>query len=222
KLPQFVPADRRERRCLSRRRADPGDLKLASGAMIGDDLRLRPSEDRDLAAITAIYRHHVLHGVASFEETPPEIDEMARRRGEIVARGLPYLVAEEGGHVIGYCYASLYRTRSAYRFTIEDSIYVDAAEIGRGIGRDLLSALIERCAAQGYRQMVAVIGGSDQWPSIRLHAALGFSRVGLLPAVGFKFGGWIDTVLMQRALGEGADIAPTEVVPPEIGPQKSR
>ena len=105
---------------------------------------------------------------------------------------------------------------------IEDSIYVDAAEVGRGIGRELLSALIERCAAQGYRQMVAVIGGSDQWPSIRLHAALGFSRVGLLPAVGFKFGGWIDTVLMQRALGEGADIAPAEVAPAEIGPQKSR
>lgn len=172
---------------------------------------LRPSEDRDLAAITAIYGHHVLHGVASFEEEPPGLDEMARRRREILARGLPYLVAEGSGRLLGYCYASLYRTRAAYRFTVEDSIYVDAAEIGRGVGRALLSALIERCAAQGYRQMVAVIGGSDQWPSIRLHAALGFARIGVLPAIGFKFGGWVDTVLMQRALGPGAEAPPGNI-----------
>ena len=172
---------------------------------------LRPSEDRDLAAITAIYGHHVLHGVASFEEEPPGLDEMARRRREILARGLPYLVAEGSGRLLGYCYASLYRTRAAYRFTVEDSIYVDAAEIGRGVGRALLSALIERCAAQGYRQMVAVIGGSDQWPSIRLHAALGFARIGVLPAIGFKFGGWVDTVLMQRALGPGAEAPPGKI-----------
>ena len=172
---------------------------------------LRPSEDRDVAAITAIYGHHVLHGVASFEEEPPGLDEMARRRREILARGLPYLVAEGSGRLLGYCYASLYRTRAAYRFTVEDSIYVDAAEIGRGVGRALLSALIERCAAQGYRQMVAVIGGSDQWPSIRLHAALGFARIGVLPAIGFKFGGWVDTVLMQRALGPGAEAPPGKI-----------
>jgi L-amino acid N-acyltransferase YncA len=172
---------------------------------------LRPSGDGDLAAITAIYRHHVLHGVASFEEVPPDLDEMVRRRGEILARGLPYLVAEQSGRVLGYCYASPYRTRSAYRFTLEDSIYVDAGEVGRGIGRALLRELLERCAAQGYRQMVAVIGGKDQWPSIRLHAALGFNRAGHLPAVGFKFGGWVDIVLMQRALGEGADAPPGEI-----------
>jgi phosphinothricin acetyltransferase len=172
---------------------------------------LRPSEDRDVAAITAIYGHHVLHGVASFEEEPPGLDEMAHRRREILARGLPYLVAEGSGRLLGYCYASLYRTRAAYRFTVEDSIYVDAAEIGRGVGRALLSALIERCAAQGYRQMVAVIGGSDQWPSIRLHAALGFARIGVLPAIGFKFGGWVDTVLMQRALGPGAEAPPGKI-----------
>ena len=172
---------------------------------------LRPSEDRDLAAITAIYGHHVLHGVASFEEEPPGLDEMAHRRREILARGLPYLVAEGSGRLLGYCYASPYRTRAAYRFTVEDSIYVDAAEIGRGVGRALLSALIERCAAQGYRQMVAVIGGSDQWPSIRLHAALGFARIGVLPAIGFKFGGWVDTVLMQRALDPGAEAPPGKI-----------
>jgi L-amino acid N-acyltransferase YncA len=173
---------------------------------------LRPSQDRDLAAITAIYHYHVLNGVASFEEEPPNRDEMALRRGGILARGLPYLVAEQSGRVLGYCYASLYRTRSAYRFAVEDSIYLDAAEVGRGIGRALLSELIERCTAQGYRQMVAVIGGVDQWPSIRLHAALSFAEVGVLRTIGFKFGAWVDTVLMQRALGEGAG-----KLTPEIG-----
>jgi L-amino acid N-acyltransferase YncA len=172
---------------------------------------LRRSEDRDLEAIAAIYRRHVLTGVASFEEEPPDLCEMARRRGEILARGLPYLVAEQSERVLGYCYASRYRTRSAYRFAVEDSIYIDGAEVGRGIGRALLSELIDRCTAQGYRQMVAVIGGSDQWPSIRLHAALGFARVGVIPAIGFKFGAWVDTVLMQRALGEGAGTLPAEI-----------
>jgi L-amino acid N-acyltransferase YncA len=173
------------------------------------DFVIRDSHDGDIAAITAIYRHHVLHGVASFEEIPPEPDEMAPRRREILAHGLPYMVAERAGRVLGYCYASRYRTRSAYRYTLEDSIYIDAAEIGRGIGRALLSTLIERCSELGYRQMVAVIGGSDQWPSIRLHDALGFTRTGLLPAVGFKFGAWVGSVLMQRALGPGAASVPT-------------
>ncbi len=182
----------------SRVRAGPG----------ADGVLIRPSREGDLAAIIAIYRHHVLHGVASFEELPPELDELAIRRREILTLGLPYLVAERSGRVVGYCYASRYRTRSAYRFTLEDSIYIDAAETGRAIGRALLSDLIERCSELGYRQMVAVIGGSDQWPSIRLHEALGFTRTGLLPAVGFKFGGWVDTVLMQRALGPGATTPP--------------
>lgn len=172
---------------------------------------IRPSRDEDLAAIAAIYGHHVLHGVASFEEIPPEADELDRRRRQILAVGLPYLVAEGSERILGYCYASSYRTRSAYRFTVEDSIYIDAAEVGRGIGRALLSTVIERCAELGYRQMVAVIGGSDQWPSIRLHEALGFTRAGVLEAVGFKFGGWVDTVLMQRSLGPGANIPPSEL-----------
>jgi L-amino acid N-acyltransferase YncA len=168
------------------------------------EVLIRPSQDGDLGAITAIYAHHVLHGVASFEDVPPEAEEMARRRAEVSARGLPYLVAERAGRVLGYCYAGLYRPRSAYRFSLEDSIYIDAGEIGRGIGRALLGRVIDASAALGYRQMVAVIGGSDQWPSIGLHRALGFAQVGLMPAVGWKFGGWVDTVLMQRALGEGA------------------
>jgi L-amino acid N-acyltransferase YncA len=172
---------------------------------------IRPSRDGDIAEIAAIYRHHVLHGVASFEEIPPDQDEIARRRRDILSLRLPYLVAEQSGRVVGYCYASRYRKRSAYRFTLEDSIYVDAAEVGRSIGRALLSTLIERCSELGYRQMVAVIGGSDQWPSIRLHERLGFTRAGLLPAVGFKFGNWIDCVLMQRALSSGATTAPGEI-----------
>jgi L-amino acid N-acyltransferase YncA len=169
---------------------------------------IRPSRDDDVVAIAAIYGHHVLHGLASFEEAPPAVDEMGRRRDEIVARGLPYLVAEQDGRVVGYCYASPFRMRSAYRFTLEDSIYIDAAEVGRGIGRALLEPLLARSAELGYRQMVAVIGGSDSVPSIRLHERLGFARTGLLPAIGFKFGQWVDTVLMQRALGPGAATPP--------------
>jgi len=183
-----------------------GHVASGTGA---DDLVIRPSHDDDVAAITAIYGYHVLHGVASFEDVPPSCEALQRRRQAVVAHGLPYLVAERRGHVLGYCYASPYRTRSAYRFTLEDSIYIDAAEVGRGIGRALLSRLIERTAELGYRQMVAVIGGSDQWPSIRLHEALGFTRAGVLPAVGYKFGAWVDTVLMQRALGPGAMSLPS-------------
>ena len=175
------------------------------------NVAIRSSRDDDIAKIAAIYRHHVLHGVASFEDIPPDENEVARRRRDILALGLPYLVAERSGRVVGYCYASRYRARSAYRFTLEDSIYVDAAEVGRGIGRALLSTLIERCCELGYRQMVAVIGGSDQWPSIRLHETLGFTRAGLLSAVGSKFGGWVDIVLMQRALGPGATTPPREI-----------
>jgi phosphinothricin acetyltransferase len=168
---------------------------------------VRPSRDADVAAVAAIYGHHVLHGVASFEEVPPTTDEIGRRRSEILARGLPYLVAERAGRVVGYCYAGPFRTRSAYRFTVEDSIYLDPAEIGRGLGRRLLQPLIEQCAELAYRQMVAVIGGSETVASIRLHRALGFADIGVLPAIGFKFGRWIDTVLMQRALGP--DTLPT-------------
>jgi phosphinothricin acetyltransferase len=124
---------------------------------MSQDLSVRPSNDRDVAAIAAIYRHHVLTGTASFEEIPPETDEIARRRCDLLAHGFPYLVAERSGRVLGYCYAAPYHTRSGYRFTVEDTVYVDAAELGRGIGRALLVSVIERCAEQGYRQMVAVI-----------------------------------------------------------------
>src|SRR5579863_1868897 len=176
--------------------------------MSGGAPLIRPSRDEDVGAIAAIYGHHVLHGVASFEEVVPTVDEIGRRRAEIVSRGLPYLVAERDRRVIGYCYASLFRPRSAYRFTLEDSIYLDAAEVGRGIGRALLVPLLARCTELGYRQMVAVVGGRETIASIRLHEALGFTRAGVLPAVGFKFGRWVDIVLMQRALGPGATSLP--------------
>lgn len=176
--------------------------------MSAGGVMIRPSRDGDVAEIAEIYRYHVLHGFASFEEVPPDPDELASRRRDILARGLPYLVAEHSGRVLGYCYAAPYRLRSAYRFTLEDSIYLDQAEVGRGLGRALLATVLDRCAELGYRQMVAVIGGSDTWPSIRLHAALGFTRSGVLPAVGFKFGSWVDIVLMQRALGPGSTTAP--------------
>jgi L-amino acid N-acyltransferase YncA len=176
--------------------------------MSADGVMIRPSREGDVAQIAAIYGYHVLHGLASFEEIPPDPDELASRRRDILVHGLPYLVAERSGRVLGYCYAGPYRSRSAYRFTLEDSIYIDKAEVGRGLGRALLATVLDRCTELGYRQMIAVIGGSDTWPSIRLHAALGFTRIGVLPAVGFKFGSWADIVLMQRALGLGSTTPP--------------
>jgi L-amino acid N-acyltransferase YncA len=171
--------------------------------MGASELLVRASQDDDVAAIAAIYGHHVLHGVASFEEAPPSEAEIARRRAELLARDFPYFVAERAGKVVGYCYAGPYRPRVGYRFSVEDSIYLDPAEVGRGIGRALLARVIERSTELGYRQMIAVIGGSETMASIRLHAALGFTHVGVLSAVGFKFGRWVDSVLMQRALGPG-------------------
>jgi len=176
--------------------------------MSADALIVRPSRDDDIATISAIYGHHVLNGLASFEEVPPEVEEMARRRRDILARGLTYLVVEAGGRVLGYCYAAPFRPRVGYRFSLEDSIYVNPDTVGRGIGRALLSAVLARCEELGYRQMIAVIGGSETLPSIRLHAALGFTHVGVFTGIGFKFGRWVDTVLMQRTLGPGADTLP--------------
>jgi L-amino acid N-acyltransferase YncA len=172
---------------------------------------VRASEERDLAAITAIYSHHVLHGLATFEIDPPDAAEMARRRAQVLAQGLPYLVAELDGRVIGYAYAAPYRARPAYRFTLEDSIYVDPGAVGRGAGRLLLERLIADCTRAGYRQMIAVIGDSDNAASIGVHAACGFKPAGSLQSVGFKFGRWVDSVTMQRELGEGRRSLPEEL-----------
>jgi L-amino acid N-acyltransferase YncA len=158
--------------------------------------------------VHAIYAHHVLHGLATFEEEPPSVDDLRRRYDDIVRSGLPYLVAEFGGVVAGYAYCALYRTRSAYRYALEDSVYVRQDTQGRGVGGALLSELIRRCEALGYRQLVAVIGDSAHAASIGLHAAHGFLRVGTLRSVGFKFGRWVDSVIMQRPLGPGDGTRP--------------
>ncbi|MEQ9332356.1 N-acetyltransferase family protein [Thalassobaculum sp.] len=175
---------------------------------VGAPPTVRDSRDGDVAAIHGIYAFHVLHGLASFEEQPPAVDEMARRRAAVIAAGYPHLVAELDGAVVGYSYASAYRPRPAYRFTIENSVYVQDGLRGRGVGRALLGALIDRCEAGPWRQMIAVIGDTGNEPSIGLHAAFGFRRVGTLQAVGFKFGRWVDSVLMQRALGSGEGTDP--------------
>jgi L-amino acid N-acyltransferase YncA len=168
-----------------------------------DAVIIRDSTEADLAAIQRIYAHHVLHGLASFEEEVPTVVELARRRADVLARGLPHLVAERDGAVVGYSYASPYRARAAYRFSIEDSVYVVEGLSGRGIGRALLTALIAKCEAGGWRQMVAIIGDSGNAGSIALHERLGFRMVGTFRAIGFKHGRWVDSVLMQRALGVG-------------------
>lgn len=171
---------------------------------------IRPAVEADLAALQAIYAHHVLTGLASFEETPPDLPEMIRRWRAIAEAGLPYVVAEDGaaGGIVGYAYAGPYRPRSAYRFSVEDSIYLDPRFQGRGLGRALLTRLIDDSTALGKRQMIAVIGDSANQASIGVHRALGFEMTGTFKAIGLKFGRWVDTVLMQRELGPGAGSAP--------------
>lgn len=169
---------------------------------------MRPATAADFPAIQAIYAHHVLHGLASFEEVPPGVDELRARRDEITRRGLPYLVADLGGTIAGYGYCALYRTRSAYRYALEDSVYVRADATGRGVGAAILGELIGRCEALGYRQLIAVIGDSAHAASIGLHASLGFLRVGTLRSVGYKRGRWVDSVIMQRPLGRGDALPP--------------
>ena len=163
-------------------------------------IRVRDAATADMAAVQAIYAYHVLHGSASFEETPPSVDDMVGRRDAVLKAGLPYLVAERQGRVVGYAYATPYRPRPAYRHTIEDSIYVEHGLNRLGIGRALLVELIQRCEQGPWRQMLAVVGNSENTGSLALHDRLGFRIVGTLKSVGFKFGQWVDTVLMQREL----------------------
>jgi L-amino acid N-acyltransferase YncA len=181
----------------------------APAALSAAPITIREARDADIPAIQAIYAHHVRHGLGSFEETPPDLAEIRSRRADIVKQGMPYLVAEQAGAIIGYAYAGMFRTRSAYRFAVEDSIYVAPTALRRGAGRRLLDALVERCTALGYRQMLAVIGDSGNEGSIGVHRAAGFTEVARLPAVGFKFGRWVDCLIMQRALGPGDTTLPT-------------
>ena len=170
---------------------------------------IRPAELSDIAAITGIYAHAVQHGTASFELEPPDEAEITRRYHTLRNGRFPYLVAELDGAVAGYAYAGPYRARPAYRFTVEDSIYIDPAMHRRGVGRALLERLLVESEKEGFRQMLAVIGDSNQTPSIALHKALGFRMVGTFEAVGYKFGRWLDSVLMQRDLGPGATTPPS-------------
>jgi L-amino acid N-acyltransferase YncA len=161
----------------------------------------------DLASITDIYAHHVRDGAGSFELQPPSQLEMGNRVDAIVGSGLPYLVAEVVGEIIGYAYAAPYRSRPAYRYTVEDSVYVASGCVGRGVGSALLAEIVARCECLGLRQLIAVIGDSANQSSIRLHERAGFTHAGKLASVGWKHGRWLDSVLMQRSLGAGADAA---------------
>jgi phosphinothricin acetyltransferase len=172
-------------------------------------LTIRDSRDVDVPAIHDIYAPHVLGGFATFEESPPTVDELRNRRDVLRALQMPHLVAELDGRVVGYCHAGPYRTRPAYRFTVENSVYLADGMTGRGIGTALLTELIARCENGPWRQMVAVIGDSANAASIALHRRLGFRHLGTLEAVGFKLGRWVDTVFMQRALGPVSSVPPT-------------
>jgi L-amino acid N-acyltransferase YncA len=173
-------------------------------------LDIRPAEEADLPVITEIYEHAVRYGTATFELTPPDLAEMTRRYRALIDGAFPYFVAVTDRRVVGYAYAGAYRPRPAYRFTVENSIYLQPAIHRRGIGLQLLQRLIVECEARGYRQMIAVIGDSANAGSIGVHTKTGFTLIGTHPNVGFKFGRWLDTVMMQRALGEGSSTVPAE------------
>ena len=173
-------------------------------------IAIRPANEGDIPRVAEIYADHVLTGLATFEAEPPDAAEMLRRYRDLSSRGFPYLIAEADGRVLGYAYAGPFRTRAAYRHTVEDSIYLDRSATRRGVGRMLLDALIGAATRAGFRQMIAVIGDSANAGSIRVHERCGFRMVGTLAATGFKFGRWVDTVLMQRELGEGGATLPPE------------
>ena len=186
----------------------PPIFHTSAAAVIMIPIPIRIAEARDLAAITGIYEHAVRHGTASFELEPPSEREMSGRYEALRSGGYPYLVAQIEGEIMGYAYAGPYRARPAYRWSVEDSIYVAPAAQRRGIGRALLDRLIVEAERGGFRQMIAIIGDSANVGSIELHRAAGFRLVGTFDNVGFKFGRWLDSVLMQRPLGTGATTAP--------------
>jgi len=171
-------------------------------------LTIRPSRDEDIDAITAIYRHHVLHGTGTFEIDPPTVPEMSARRSEVLARGLPWLVAESAGEIIGFAYCNWFKPRPAYRFSAEDSIYIAPQAQGRGLGSALLAELAGQAERAGVRKLIAVIGDSANAGSIGVHRAQGFRQVGVLSSCGWKFDRWLDVVLMERPLGWGDTNAP--------------
>jgi len=177
-------------------------------------MKITPATPQHIPAIQHIYAWHVLHGSATFETEPPDADEMQNRLSALLDKGGIWLVAQEEEEVIGYCYLTPYRPRYAYRFTLEDSIYLHPERTGRGAGRALLTEAIRLAEARGFRQLVAVIAGNDNQASVGLHRALGFREAGVLKAVGFKHGRWLDTHFMQRELGTGDATSPEALLPP--------
>jgi len=173
---------------------------------------IRPSRDQDLPAITAIYAHHVLHGTGTFETEPPSEADMVGRRADVLAKGLPYLVAEEDGRVLGYAYCQWFKPRPAYRFSAEDSIYLHPDAQGKGLGKALLAELARQAEAAGIRKLIAVIGDSANKGSVGVHKALGFQPVGVIQSCGWKFGKWLDIVLMEKQIGAG-DSTPPQSAP---------
>ncbi|HET6828119.1 MAG TPA: GNAT family N-acetyltransferase [Ramlibacter sp.] len=169
---------------------------------------IRPSRDEDIPAITAIYAHHVLNGTGTFETTPPTEAEMAARRADVLGKGLPYLVAEEDGRLLGFAYCQWFKPRPAYRFSAEDSIYMHPDARGKGLGKLLLSQLAAQAEASGIRKLIAVIGDSANAGSIGVHKAQGFSQVGIFKSCGWKFGRWLDIVLMEKFIGAGDSTSP--------------
>lgn len=184
---------------------------VQENALANSSVTVRDAREEDMSVVQGIYAHHVLQGLASFEEEPPTVEEMMARRVAVLSRGLPYLVGTVAGRVVGYCYAGPYRVRPAYRHTIEDSIYVADGMAGCGIGSALLAQLIDRCEHGPWRQMLAVIGDRENAGSIALHASQGFQPVGTFRSVGFKLGRWVDSVLMQRPLGQGDTTQPDAI-----------
>lgn len=173
---------------------------------------IRPSQDKDLSAITAIYAHHVLQGTGTFETEPPSVADMTTRRADVLAKGLPYLIIEENGVVLGFAYCNWFKPRPAYRFSAEDSIYLAPGSEGKGLGRMLLQNLAASAEAVGVRKLIAVIGDSQNHGSIGVHRATGFETVGVLNSCGWKFERWLDVVLMEKSLGEGSTTAPTRAI----------
>ena len=173
-------------------------------------LLIRPSRDSDMAALTAVYAHHVLHGTGTFETEPPGVPEMSARRADVLSKGLPYLVAELDGELAGFAYGNWFKPRPAYRYSVEDSIYLAPGLQRQGLGRALLAELLARFEAAGIRKVMAIVGDSANAGSVGLHLALGFAQVGVIEDCGWKFGAWRDIVILQKTLGEGSATPPQQ------------